>query len=90
MLSLQSRFREYESEGTVFGAINKTQFAGLEWIVPPDSIVAAFEKRLCAVDEKIRANCIGSGQLTSVRDSLLPELLSGRLGALHDHKDRQQ
>ena len=90
MLSLQDRFREYESEGTVFGAINKSQFAGLECIGAPSDVVAAFEGRLFAMDETIQLNEIESAKLASVRDFLLPELLLGRLGALHNHKDRHQ
>ena len=88
MLSLRDRFREYESEGTVFGAINKSQFAGLEWITSPTDIVNAFECRVWATDERIRLNEAESAQLESVRDSLLPELLSGRQGVLRTHVSR--
>jgi len=88
MLSLRDRFREYESEGTVFGAINKSQFAGLEWITSPTGIVNAFECRVWATDERIRLNEAESAQLESVRDSLLPELLSGRQGVLRTHVSR--
>ena len=77
MLSLRERFREYESEGTVFGAINKSQFAGLDWITPPADLVKTFDNRLYAVDESIRLNEAESRHLASVRDMLLPRLLSG-------------
>lgn len=77
MLSLRERFREYESEGTVFGAINKSQFAGLDWITPPADLVKTFDNRLYAVDESIRLNEVESRHLASVRDMLLPRLLSG-------------
>ena len=79
MLSLRSRFREYESEGTVFGAINKGQFSGLEWVAPGAELIEAFESRLCAVDETIRLNVLESMKLASVRDTLLPKLISGDL-----------
>jgi len=79
MLSLRERFREFESEGTVFGAINKGQFAGLEWVDPGVGVVKAFEERLCAVDESIRLNELESMKLASARDTLLPKLLSGEL-----------
>jgi len=81
MLSLRDRFREFESEGTVFGAINKNQFAGLQWIAPPTEIVGTFEVRLFGVDETIRLNEMESMQLASVRDALLPVLLTGQIGA---------
>ena len=77
MLSLSDSFREYESEGTVFGAINKNQFAGLDWIAPPTDLVKTFETHLAAVDESIRLNEIESRQLALARDVLLPRLLSG-------------
>jgi len=79
MLSLQDRFREYESEGTVFGAINKSQFAALECVSPSGNAVKAFDRRLFAMDERIRLNEVESAQLASVRDSLLPKLLSGHV-----------
>jgi type I restriction enzyme S subunit len=79
MLSLQERFQEYESEGTVFGAINKVQFSGLEWVHPGVSLVEAFENSLSAVDEMIRLNELEASQLASARDALLPRLLSGEL-----------
>jgi len=77
MLSLRERFREYESEGTVFGAINKSQFSDLDWVNPGANAVAAFEDSLFAADESIRLNELESLQLARIRDMLLPELLSG-------------
>ena len=53
MLSLRDRFREFESEGTVFGAINKSQFANLLWITPPIEIVEAFECQIWATDASV-------------------------------------
>jgi len=81
MLALQDHFREYESEGTVFGAINKSQFAGLEWVAPSSNAVEELESRLFAVDETIRLNEVESSRLASVRDTLLPKLLSGHVRA---------
>ena len=79
MLSLRRRFEEYESEGTVFGAINKTQFSGLEWLAPLKKVVAAFENRISGVDDMIQLNAQESIRLAGVRDALLPELMSGRV-----------
>jgi len=79
MLSLRERFREYESEGTVFGAINKKQFSNLHWIAPSDGLVEAFEDRLFAVDEAVRSSDRESVRLSSIRDVLLPSLLSGNI-----------
>jgi len=79
MISLQNRFREYESEGTVFGAINKSQFSDLKWVAPPNETVAAFENQLFAVDERIGLNEEESFRLAGVRDAVLPELMLGRV-----------
>jgi len=79
MLSLQSRLGEYESEGTVFGAINKSQFSDLKWVAPPNETVAAFENQLFAVDERIGLNEEESFRLAGVRDAVLPELMLGRV-----------
>ena len=79
MLSLQERFRVFESEGTVFGAINKGQFSGLDWVNPGGDLVKLFEELLSPLDESIRANALESSRLESVRDSLLPRLLAGSL-----------
>lgn len=79
MLSLQSRLGEYESEGTVFGAINKRQISGLKWVSSPKELVEVFENRLYAVDQKIELNEQESFQLAGVRDAVLPRLISGDL-----------
>lgn len=77
--SLQSRFREYESAGTVFGAINKRQFAGLELLSPSAEAVEEFENHVCAVDDTIQLNAQELIRLAGARNALLPELMSGRV-----------
>ena len=77
MLALRERFREYESEGTVFGAINKAQFMALDRVAPARSVIQAFERNLFPLDELVRANEIASSRLALTRDALLPKLLSG-------------
>ncbi len=79
MLSLRERFREYESEGTVFGAINRGQFSGLEWIAQSADLVESFEDLSSPLDESIRLNELESERLASVRDALAPKLLTGKL-----------
>jgi len=79
MRSLRDGFREYESEGTVFGAINKRQFAGLELLSPSAEAVEEFENHVRAVDDMIELNAQEFIRLAGVRDVLLPELMSGRV-----------
>lgn len=77
--SLANDFARYESEGTVFGSINKGQLEGLRLISPPDSLVRRFEEIASSVDARIRQNKLSIRTLTALRDTLLPRLISGKL-----------
>jgi type I restriction enzyme S subunit len=81
MANLRPHFANYESEGTVFGAINKANFEKLPIINPSHEILTAFEKIAGPIDEQIRANETQSRTLATLRDTLLPKLLSGELSA---------
>ena len=76
---LKSILAEYEQTGTVFGAINKQQFATIRVIEPAEDIVSTFEACSRAWDEHIRSNTSESRSLAAKRDALLPKLLSGEL-----------
>lgn len=77
MRSLEPEFARFEAEGTVFGSINKDGFQGLECLAPPVEAIAAFEKFAFPIDQKIENNENESRTLTTIRDALLPKLLSG-------------
>jgi type I restriction enzyme S subunit len=79
MHTLSDRFARFEAEGTVFGAINKKQFEGLRWLSPDENLVAEFEKIAFAFDEQIEKNTNESATLNTLRDTLLPKLISGDL-----------
>lgn len=79
MQSLQEVFSRYEAEGTVFGAINKTNFQTLSYLRPPDEIVEAFERLVFPLDQTIENNENESRTLAQTRDTLLPKLLSGEI-----------
>ncbi len=79
MLALSERFKSYESEGTVFGAINKKQFQNLPSIAPQPDIVSSFEKLAYPLDENIRSFEEEIRTLSEIRDTLLPKLISGEL-----------
>ncbi len=72
MANLYPDFARFEAEGTVFGSINKDSFEKLRFIIPPDGIVAAYERQAGPLDEQ-------SPTLATLRDTLLPKLLSGEL-----------
>jgi type I restriction enzyme S subunit len=79
MANLYPDFARFEAEGTVFGSINKDSFEKLRFVIPPDEIVAAYERQAGPLDEQIRTLENQSRTLASLRDTLLPKLLSGEL-----------
>ncbi len=79
MQFLQNVFSRYEAEGTVFGAINKTDFQTLSYLRPPDEIIEAFERLVFPLDQNIENNENESHTLAQTRDTLLPKLLSGEI-----------
>lgn len=78
MKNAEPIFRGFESEGTVFGAINKTNFENIEIIVPDKNIIIEFESIVNPIDDKILENTIQIQSLTQTRDTLLPKLMSGQ------------
>ena len=78
-LALQEEFKVYESEGTVFGSINKSSLSSLQIISPSDLIVTEFEKTAGKLGACIRNNAFQSRTLAELRDLLLPKLLSGEI-----------
>ena len=79
MHTLGDRFARFEAEGTVFGAINKKQFEGLRWLSPPGELVNDFEKIAFSLDERIENNTNQTVTLSSLRNTILPKLISGEL-----------
>ena len=77
--ALQVRLREYEHAGTVFGAINRKQFAGLLTQQPLVDIVHAFERLARPLDGALRHNTAQIDTLVALRDILLPRLITGAL-----------
>jgi type I restriction enzyme, S subunit len=77
--TLSDRFASFEADGTVFGAINKKQFEDLIWLSPDDMLVDEFEKIAFAIDEQVKRNSNETKIIASLRDTLLPKLISGEL-----------
>jgi type I restriction enzyme S subunit len=77
--SLRNHFENYNGEGTVFGSINKKDFENLPVIQPPAVIVAEFQKIASNVDAKIENNELMLRNLSELRDTILPRLISGKL-----------
>ena len=77
--SIQGRLAEYNSEGTVFGAINGKQLKSLNVKLPPETIIKSFEEQAQGLDEQILNNSQQIQTLTTLRDTLLPRLISGKV-----------
>jgi Restriction endonuclease S subunits len=75
--NLQAKLQEYEHTGTVFGAINKKQLEIMKIIEPSEILIGRFESIVRPLDCRIRFNTYESRTLAALRDTLLPNLLSG-------------
>jgi type I restriction enzyme S subunit len=79
MKNIEPIFKGFESEGTVFGSLNKNNFENIELVVPSKELIKEFEKVANPIDEKILNNSIQIQTFTQTRDALLPKLMSGQL-----------
>lgn len=69
--------------GTTFAEISKSTFKTIEILVPTKPVIVEFTKMAKVTFDKITSNVKESSYLSSIRDSLLPKLISGEL-ALDD------
>ena len=65
--------------GTIFNAVNKKEMERIPLITASDHIAKAFNDIANSLDEKIASNAERSENLTKLRDTLLPKLISGEL-----------
>jgi type I restriction enzyme, S subunit len=72
---------QQRTHGTVFDTITTETFKTLDCIFPTPKITAAFDKLVEPLLGQIRANLHQSRTLATLRDTLLPKLLSGELSA---------
>jgi type I restriction enzyme, S subunit len=70
MENFESDFARFEADGTVFGSINKQNFA--ELVATYESLAAPFDGQIGVAEQQSRI-------IASLRDALLPRLLSGKL-----------
>ena len=76
---MKRRFDVYNGEGTVFGSINKDTLNGLKIIFPSNPIVSEFEEIVEEMDKKILESHHENLRLSTLRDTLLPKLMSGQI-----------
>lgn len=78
-LALRRVFENYNSNGTVFGSINKKQLEDITILAPNLSIVQTFDDLITGVDQLILNNTDQNHTLAEMRDLLLPKLMSGEI-----------
>ncbi len=79
ILSIQEELKSYDNEGTVFGSINKETLGNIKTIIPPLTISCGFDDLVKGKDQLIYNLTNQNQQLTTLRDTLLPKLISGEL-----------
>jgi len=70
---------ESRATGTTFAEISKQNFRPIEVVLPPKELMAAFTAKVAPLYAQITANLHQSRTLATLRDTLLPKLLSGEL-----------
>ncbi len=76
---LKEYFDTFNSEGTVFGSVNKTDLRGIKTPVANSEILNCFEDIASPMDKGIRVRTDEIRVLSELRDALLPKLISGEL-----------
>ncbi len=79
MWNLSKYFEVFEGEGTVFGSINQKDFKALPQNQIPSNVVAKFDELSTVWDKKIELGSQQIQELTKLRNTLLPKLISGEL-----------
>jgi type I restriction enzyme, S subunit len=79
MKNLGAHFKNFDTEGTIFGSINKKDFEALPVVVPSQGLLVAFGEISKALDGSIEINEQKIRGLVEIRDTLLPRLISGQI-----------
>jgi type I restriction enzyme S subunit len=77
MEQLRNNFNHFEAEGTVFGSITKGDFLNLPFVAPTECVIDRFESHFSVIESSIEVFEHESITLSSIRDTLLPRLISG-------------
>jgi type I restriction enzyme S subunit len=85
----QTNMAEIESRatGTTFAEISKQNFRPIRVVLPPQELMAAFTGKVAPLYAQITANLHQSRTLATLRDTLLPKLLSGELSVAGIEKE---
>jgi type I restriction enzyme, S subunit len=77
--SIMDDIKQFNDEGTVFGSIGKSDFETLVIVIPHFEAIARFETTVKPINDKIIKNCSQIRTLETLRDTLLPKLMSGEV-----------
>jgi type I restriction enzyme S subunit len=75
----QDLWDQFNSEGTVFGCLNKTEFHKIVLVIPSNVVMRQFDAVVKPIEEMIQKNELETRALGNIRDSLLPRLMSGKI-----------
>lgn len=79
LLSQKDQFDVFNGEGTVFGSINSNALKSMEVRIPHKKLLNHFEEIVAPIDTVIRVISEEILYLMTLRDTLLPRLISGEL-----------
>lgn len=77
--SLINEIKQFNETGTVFGSISKSDFEGIEVTFPDMKSINKFQLEVKPIDDKILNNINQIRNLSTLRDTLLPKLMSGEV-----------
>ncbi len=75
----QDLWDQFNSEGTVFGCLNKTEFHKVNLVIPSAVVLRQFDAIVKPIEEMILRNELEIRALGGIRDSLLPKLMLGKI-----------
>lgn len=79
LLNAKKRLSVFNTEGTVFGSINRKDLSSLLLLNPSKEMMQSFNTLVLPFDIKIESNHKQIQTLTEMRDALLPRLISGKI-----------
>lgn len=79
MKNLADSITSTSADGTVFDSINKTALESVKIKCPPKPTIIEFESKVFPIDQKIEDNTQQIQTLSTIRDTLLPKLISGEV-----------
>jgi len=80
LLTQQNLWDQFNSEGTVFGCLNKKDFHKVVLNIPSDKVMRQFDMVVKSIEKMIQKNELETRTLENIRDSVLPKLMSGKIG----------